>query len=69
MKMSVIPELLSADDVAKLLGVSRATVYGWASARDAGQLVDAPAHYRIGERRVRWARADVMKWLAEQRRS
>ena len=60
---------MTADDVAKLLGIGRATVYAWAAARDAGVSVDAPAHYRLGERRVRWDRSDVMDWLRAQRRA
>lgn len=62
------PDFMTADEVAKLLGIGRATVYAWASARDSGVSVDAPAHYRFGERRVRWDRKDVMNWLQAQRR-
>lgn len=63
------PDLMTADEVCKLLGLSRATVYAWAAARDAGECVDAPPHYRLGVRRIRWDRGDVMEWLASQRRT
>jgi len=46
--------------LAEYLGVSKKTIYSW---RLRGV---APPAYRIG-RHLRWSRADVDAWLAEQR--
>lgn len=51
-----LPLLLSADEVAALLGVSRSVFYRW-DARG-----DVPAPVRIG-RMKRWTRLDVLRWV------
>ena len=58
---SAHPErLYDLDWLAEYLGVSKKTIYSW---RLRGV---APPAYRIG-RHLRWSRADVDAWLAEQR--
>ncbi|BBB40152.1 helix-turn-helix transcriptional regulator [Mycobacteroides abscessus] len=57
------PELLNADQVSALLGVSAATLNRWAAIREAtGQQVGPPC-YSLSERVRRWDSAEVRKWL------
>ena len=48
--------LLTADDVSRLLAVSRLTIFRW---RAAGRL---PAPVRVG-RVVRWRRSEIIAWI------
>jgi excisionase family DNA binding protein len=56
---SQVPELLTVDDLARLLRVPKATIYRW---RTTG---DGPRGYVIG-RYVRFRRAEVEAWLEER---
>jgi excisionase family DNA binding protein len=56
---SQVPELLTVDDLARLLRVPKATIYRW---RTTG---DGPRGYTIG-RYVRFRRAEVEAWLEER---
>ncbi|BAX96074.1 hypothetical protein MSTE_00739 [Mycobacteroides stephanolepidis] len=57
------PELLTADQVSALLGVSAATLNRWAAIREStGQQVGPPC-YSLSERVRRWDSAEVRKWL------
>lgn len=57
------PELLTAEQVSALLGVSAATLNRWASIREStGQQVGPPC-YSLSERVRRWDSAEVRKWL------
>ena len=53
------PEVLTADEVAEILRLSR---------RKINQLVaaDEIPFVRIGKRRIRFSREAIMKWFAEQ---
>ncbi|NMC21743.1 MAG: helix-turn-helix domain-containing protein [Thermogutta sp.] len=53
----VQPELMPVDDVARLLSVSRRTVWRM---RDSGHL---PAPVRLGGA-IRWRRGDIENWIA-----
>jgi excisionase family DNA binding protein len=55
---NVVP-LLTVEELAELLQVPRATVYQW---RSTGR---GPRGVRVG-RHVRYRRAEVERWLAEQ---
>ncbi|MDO3333384.1 MULTISPECIES: helix-turn-helix transcriptional regulator [Mycobacteroides] len=61
------PELLTADQVADLLGVSAATVNRWGALRDQGEDVGPPC-YSLSDRVRRWDAADVRKWIRQVRR-
>lgn len=61
------PDFLSAADAGKLIGVSPAKMHAWAAARDAGDKVDAPPHYRVTERKRLWDRSDVLAWLSTRK--
>lgn len=62
------PELLTADQVSALLGVSAATLNRWAAIRETtGQQVGPPC-YSLSERVRRWDSAEVRKWLGQVRR-
>ena len=54
------PDLLTVDDVAELLKVSRSTVYEYLK-RD-----HLPQPVKIGPRLARWLRQEVEEWIAEQ---
>lgn len=57
------PELLTAEQVSALLGVSAATLNRWAAIRETtGQPVGPPC-YTLSERVRRWDSAEVRKWL------
>jgi len=59
---AVFPELLTAEQVADLLGVSTATVSRWGAMRDQGQEVGPPC-YALSDRVRRWDAAEVHTWL------
>lgn len=57
------PELLTAEQVSALLGVSAATLNRWAAIREStGQPVGPPC-YTLSERVRRWDSAEVRTWL------
>jgi excisionase family DNA binding protein len=56
MAHAISPQLLTALDVAVLLGISKRQVWRLASA---GQL---PGRVKLG-RLVRWRQADIQKWI------
>lgn len=57
------PELLTAEQVSALLGVSAATLNRWAAIRETtGQQVGPPC-YSLSERVRRWDSGEVRKWL------
>ncbi|QUR68947.1 helix-turn-helix transcriptional regulator [Mycobacterium spongiae] len=60
------PELLTADQVADLLGVSAATVNRWGALRDRGDNVGPPC-YALSDRVRRWDVAEVRAWLRQVR--
>lgn len=59
MSRTTHPDLLTPDDVAELLGVTRSTVTRW---RRAGHL---PTPIRIGSNYVRYRREDIEALLAK----
>ncbi|MGH3954670.1 MAG: helix-turn-helix transcriptional regulator [Mycobacterium sp.] len=62
------PELLTAEQVSSLLGVSAATLNRWASARETtGQQIGPPC-YTLSERVRRWDADEIRKWLKQARR-
>jgi predicted DNA-binding transcriptional regulator AlpA len=62
------PELLTAEQVSSLLGVSAATLNRWAAIREqTGQQIGPPC-YSLSERVRRWDTAEVRKWLHQARR-
>ncbi len=62
------PELLTAEQVSGLLGVSAATVNRWAAIREqTGQEIGPPC-YCLSDRVRRWDAAEVCKWLRRVRR-
>lgn len=57
------PELLTAEQVSALLGVSAATLNRWAAIRETtGQQIGPPC-YSLSERVRRWDSAEVRRWL------
>jgi prophage regulatory protein len=54
------PELLSRDDVARLTGLSPATVERY---RRKGNL---PAPIRLGPNRIAWVRSELEAWIAKR---
>jgi predicted DNA-binding transcriptional regulator AlpA len=62
------PELLTAEQVSALLGVSAATLNRWAAVREqTGQQIGPPC-YSLSERVRRWDTTEVRKWLKQVRR-
>ncbi|SIC45709.1 helix-turn-helix transcriptional regulator [Mycobacteroides abscessus] len=62
------PELLTAEQVSALLGVSAATLNRWAAIRETtGEQVGPPC-YTLSERVRRWDCAEVRSWLKQVRR-
>jgi len=50
-------ELLTVNDVAKLLSAGRRTICRWA------QIGRMPEPVKLGRRCVRWRRADLLDWI------
>ncbi|SLD67160.1 Helix-turn-helix domain [Mycobacteroides abscessus subsp. abscessus] len=62
------PELLTAEQVSALLGVSAATLNRWAAIREATGEQIGPPCYTLSERVRRWDCAEVRSWLKQVRR-
>ncbi|SIC09154.1 Uncharacterised protein [Mycobacteroides abscessus subsp. abscessus] len=62
------PELLTADQVSVLLGVSAATLNRWAAMRETTGEQIGPPCYTLSERVRRWDCAEVRSWLKQVRR-
>lgn len=62
------PELLTADQVSALLGVSAATLNRWAALRETTGEQIGPPCYTLSERVRRWDAAEVRSWLKQLRR-
>jgi predicted DNA-binding transcriptional regulator AlpA len=65
--IATFPELLTAEQVAELLGVSAATVSRWGALRERGEDMGPPC-YTISDRVRRWDAAEVRAWLKQVRR-
>ncbi|OBF87836.1 transcriptional regulator [Mycobacterium sp. 852002-51163_SCH5372311] len=65
--IAAFPELLTAEQVAELLGVSAATVSRWGALREHGGNVGPPC-YTLSDRVRRWDAAEVRAWLRQVRR-
>ena len=65
--LAAFPELLTAEQVAELLGVSAATVSRWGALRDRGKDMGPPC-YALSDRVRRWDAAEVRAWLRRVRR-
>lgn len=63
----MFPTLLTAEQVADLIGVSAATVNRWGALRDQGEEVGPPC-YTLSDRVRRWDAAEVHAWLRQVRR-
>ena len=62
------PELLTAEQVSALLGVSAATLNRWAAMRETTGEQIGPPCYTLSERVRRWDAAEVRSWLKQVRR-
>ncbi|GAB5013042.1 MULTISPECIES: helix-turn-helix transcriptional regulator [Mycobacteriaceae] len=62
------PELLTAEQVSALLGVSAATLNRWAALRETTGEEIGPPCYTLSERVRRWDAAEVRSWLKQVRR-
>lgn len=62
------PELLTAEQVSALLGVSAATLNRWAAIRETTGEQIGPPCYTLSERVRRWDCAEVRSWLKQVRR-
>ncbi len=62
------PELLTAEQVSTLLGVSAATLNRWAAIRETTGHPAGPPCYTLSERVRRWDCAEVRSWLKQARR-
>lgn len=62
------PELLTAEQVSALLGVSAATLNRWAAIRETTGEPIGPPCYTLSERVRRWDCAEVRSWLKQVRR-
>jgi predicted DNA-binding transcriptional regulator AlpA len=62
------PELLTAEQVSALLGVSAATLNRWAATRETTGEQIGPPCYTLSERVRRWDCAEVRSWLRQVRR-
>lgn len=62
------PELLTAEQVSALLGISAATLNRWAAIRETTGAPAGPPCYTLSERVRRWDCAEVRSWLKQVRR-
>lgn len=62
------PELLTAEQVSALLGVSAATLNRWAAVREQTGRRIGPPCYSLSDRVRRWDSGEVRKWLKQVRR-
>ena len=60
MSVAVVDELLTPEEVAKLLKVPRGTIYKWVHQRKI-------PHLKVGKH-LRFVKAEVLEWVEEQRR-
>ncbi|BCO87592.1 hypothetical protein MAHJHV53_38310 [Mycobacterium avium subsp. hominissuis] len=65
--IATFPQLLTAEQVAELLGVSAATMSRWGALREHGEDVGPPC-YTLSDRVRRWDAAEVRAWLKQVRR-
>ena len=61
------PEFLSTVEVASALNISPSTLNRWAMRRESGESVGPPFHV-MGNKLRRWAAAELLDWLEEQRK-
>ena len=54
--------VLRPADAARLLGISKATLYSWSRSRP-----DFPRKIKIGPRSSGWLRSELLAWLERQR--
>jgi predicted DNA-binding transcriptional regulator AlpA len=57
------PELLTAAAVSALTGIPVSTLHDYAQRRESGLPPAGPPHLRLGPRRRRWLREDVVAWI------
>jgi predicted DNA-binding transcriptional regulator AlpA len=57
-------DLLTADQVAAITGIAASSLHLYAARREAGlSPVAGPPHVRLGPRKRRWLRTDVLAWI------
>ncbi len=61
------PVLLTARDVSPLAGIAPSTLHQYALQAEAGLPQLGPPHLRLGPRRRRWLKRDVLAWLETSR--
>ncbi|MGC5255387.1 helix-turn-helix transcriptional regulator [Gordonia sp. DT218] len=61
------PVLLTAREVSDLTRISVSTLHDYAVRREHGLPADGPPHLRLGPRRRRWDREDVLTWIRASR--
>ena len=64
---SHIPDLMTAAEVCAITGLAISTLHDYAVRREAGLPPQGPPHVRLGPRRRRWMRSDVIDWLQASR--
>jgi len=62
-----VPDLMTAAEVCTITGLAISTLHEYAVRREAGLPPQGPPHVRLGPRRRRWLRADVIDWLLSSR--
>jgi predicted DNA-binding transcriptional regulator AlpA len=60
-------EMLTAQQVREITGVTVSTLHDWAAKRERGIDAPGPHHRRLSDRHRRWALDDVEAWLASTR--
>lgn len=64
---SSVPDLMTAAEVCAVTGLAISTLHEYAVRREAGLPPQGPPHVRLGPRRRRWIRSDVINWLLASR--
>lgn len=57
------PRLLFACEVSALTGIPVSTLHAYAQQRELGMPPEGPPHLKLGPRRRRWLRRDVLAWI------
>lgn len=61
--------MLTKDQVAQALGVSKQTITRWTNPRASGYIKSFPAPYEIGAGNMRWYAEDIDQYIASTRRN
>ena len=61
--VSTSVQMLSVEEVAALIGVTRSTIYDWMNVKSKRYNASFPKKIKIGPNTVRWVEKQLVEWL------